>query len=252
MSIFLTLADLFFIGSLSGWILELLFRNLVHRSPKWINPGFCTGPYIPLYGFGLCILFLLASLEKLNLTGNQFWNKVLLFSAMAICMTLIEYIAGIFCLKYLKVRLWDYSKMWGNIQGIICPTFSVIWAVLGAVYYFLIHPHILQMLNWLSRNLAFSFFIGMFFGVFIVDVVHSANLVVKLKGFAEEHMLVVRYEEIKDHIRARQIENKKKYQFFRPFHSEKSLNEHLAELYHTYEFPRLPRKKKTSEDNRNS
>ena len=248
MGIFLTLADLFFIGSVGGWLLELVFRNVVHKSSKWINPGFCTGPYVPLYGFGLCALFLLASTEELHLIKDPFWNKVVVLVSMAAAMTLIEYIAGIFCLKYLKVRLWDYSKQWGNIQGIICPLFSLAWAVLGAVYYFLIHPHILHMLHWLSQNLAFSFFIGVFFGVFAIDVVHSANLVVKIKTFAEEHKKVVVYEGIKDHIRKRQSEMKIKYPFFRPFHSEKSLTEHLAEMYG--ELPIKPVKKKKSKKSR--
>ena len=187
MRLSLVLAFLFFIGSCFGWVLELLYRNLTHRHKKWINPGFCTGPYLPIYGFGLCTLFLLASMENLHLIADPVWNRVVLFIAMAVAMTLIEYIAGIACLKYLKVRLWDYSNLWGNIQGIICPLFSFFWAALGAAYYFLIHPYILNALAWLSNNLAFSFFIGMFFGVFIIDVCHSANLVVKLKAFAEEH-----------------------------------------------------------------
>lgn len=231
MGIFLTLADLFFIGSVFGWFLELLFRNVVHKSEKWINPGFCTGPYVPLYGFGLCILFLLASLEPMHLISSPFWNKMMVFALMAVCMTLIEYIAGIMCLKYFKVRLWDYSDMWGNIQGIICPLFSAIWAVMGAVYYFLIHPYILNMLDWLSRNLAFSFFIGVFFGIFIIDVAHSANLAVMLRRFAREHQLVLHYEDIKDHIRRRQFQLQMRYQFFRPFHSDHTVYEHLKELY---------------------
>ena len=141
LSILLTLAYLFFIGAILGWIIELLFRNLRRKGGRWINPGFCTGPYVPLYGFGLCVLYLLASLERFPLIGDPAWNKALLFFFMAVCMTLIEYAAGIFCLRVLKVRLWDYSNLWGNVQGIICPLFSLIWAALGAVYYFLIHPH---------------------------------------------------------------------------------------------------------------
>ena len=238
MSMMLTLAFLFFVGSVFGWVLELLFRNLVHKSEKWINPGFCTGPYVPLYGFGLCTLFLLAQLENLNLIRDPVWNRVVLFIAMAVAMTVIEYVAGIFCLKFLKVRLWDYSNQWGNLQGIICPSFSLAWAVLGAVYYFLIHPHILEMLGWLSRNLAFSFFIGAFFGVFLIDVIHSANLVVVLKKFAEEHRQVVHYEKIKSHIRTRQRQLRKRYQFFRPFHGDHSLQEHLNELYGARPFPK--------------
>ena len=235
MSIFLTLAYLFFIGSTLGWVLELLFRNLTHKPEKLVNPGFCTGPWLPIYGFGLCVLFLLALLDRYPLTGSPLWNKVLLFLSMAVCMTLIEYLAGLFCLKFLKVRLWDYSDLWGNVQGIICPAFSLAWAVLGAVYYFLIHPYILDGLRWLSQNLAFSFFIGMFFGVFLIDVAHSANLVVKLKAFAEDNDVIVRYEQLKTHIRSARAMSHSKYHFFRPFRSERPLVEHLKEMQETFE-----------------
>lgn len=243
MGIFLTLAYLFFIGSVLGWILELFYRNLTGRprGKKWVNPGFCTGPYLPIYGFGLCVLFLLATLERFNFFGSPWANKLALFAAMAVGMTAIEYVAGIFCLKVLKVRLWDYSELWGNIQGVICPVFSAAWAVLGAVYYFLIHPHILQTLYWLSQNLAFSFFIGMFFGVFIIDVANSAQLTVKLKQFAEENRIVLRYESIKDHIRNANQEAAAKYHFFTPFRGVRSLSEHLKEMLEGLEIPKRDR-----------
>lgn len=230
MNILLVLACLFFIGSVIGWGLELLYRNLHGGGGEWINPGFCTGPYLPIYGFGLCGLFLLASLERYQFIESPFWNKALLFVLMALGMTLIEYLAGLFCLKFLKVRLWDYSDEWGNIQGIVCPKFSAAWAVLGAVYYFCIHPCILDGLSWLSRNLAFSFFIGMFFGIFLIDVVKSAQLVVRLKRFAEENRVVFAYEGIKEHIRIAQRKASKQYLFFHPFHSELPLSEHLKEI----------------------
>lgn len=243
MNFFLTMAYLFFIGSVLGWVLELVFRNLVHKSTTWINPGFCTGPYLPIYGFGLCTLYLLASMEKLNLVSDPFWNKAVLFAAMAVGMTAIEYIAGVFCLKFLKVRLWDYSDLWGNIQGIICPVFSLAWAVLGAMYYFLIHPHILEGLEWLSRNLAFSFFIGVFFGVFAIDVAHSGQLVMKLKRFAEENKVVLTFEGIKGHLRDRLLESQGKYRFFSPFRSERPLGEHLKEMVELIEKQRKERRK---------
>ncbi len=243
MSIFLTLAYLFFVGSVMGWVLELLYRNLKRPHKKWINPGFCTGPYVPLYGFGLCILFLLATLEQQHLIANPFWNKALTIVVMAVCMTLIEYIAGIFCLKFLKVRLWDYSGQWGNIQGIICPIFSLAWAAIGAGYDLLIHPYILNALRWLSQNLAFSFFIGMFFGIFLIDVAHSANLVAKLKQFAVENKVVVKYEGIKHHIQEMHMQNSQKYHFFTPFRSDHALSDHLREMYDSLEKQRKHRKK---------
>ena len=120
MNLFLTLAYLFFIGSVLGWVLELFYRRFIsgaNPERKWINPGFCVGPYVPLYGFGLCILFVLAYIgdaHKVNTTGG----KLLMFLGMAVSMTAIEYIAGIVSLKFMHIRLWDYSSQWGNIQGL--------------------------------------------------------------------------------------------------------------------------------------
>lgn len=245
MNLFLTLAFLFFIGSTFGWVLELFYRRFISSSNperRWINPGFCTGPYLPIYGNGLCALYLLASLE-----GRLPWmNKIVMFLFMAVAMTGIEYIAGLCCLKITKVRLWDYSDQWGNIQGIICPLFSLYWAVGGALYYFLIHPHILNALEWLSQNLAFSFVIGMFFGVFTIDFIHSANLVAKLKAFADENNVVVRYEALKLHIRQAEGKTKKKYHFFRPFESETPLREHLKQMADTLEQRKRKSKRSTS------
>lgn len=238
MNLFLVLAFIFFIGSVSGWILELFYRRFfsnVNPERKWINPGFCTGPYLPLYGSGLCIVYLIACLETKSVIANPFWNKIVLFLCMAVCMTVIEYIAGILSLKIVKVRLWDYTSEWGNIQGIICPKFSFYWALLGAMYYFLIHPHIQDALYWLSRNLAFSFVIGFFFGVFIIDVAESINLVAKLKAYAEENDVIVRYEAIKSEIRRKHDQRKRKYHFFRPFHTEWTIMEHLKELKESFE-----------------
>ena len=52
MRIVLSFIFIFYIGSTCGWILELFFRRIVHG--KWVNPGFLIGPYLPIYGFGLC------------------------------------------------------------------------------------------------------------------------------------------------------------------------------------------------------
>ena len=232
MNLALVLAYLFFLGSVFGWVLELFFRKFFSGSNpehKWINPGFCVGPYLPLYGSGLCVLYLLAAAgERYGLESSPS-GRALLFLGMAVSMTLIEYIAGLISVKIFKVRLWDYSKCWGNIQGLICPLFSFFWAVLGALYYFLVHPRILNALAWLSQNLAFSFFIGFFFGVFTIDVVYSANVLARLKRFADENGVIVRYEDLKAHIRSARERASQRVYFFLAFQSDRPLVEHLRE-----------------------
>ncbi len=238
MNLALALVFLFFIGSVAGWVIELIFRRFfssANPERKWINPGFCTGPYVPLYGFGLCIMFLIAMSETLPWIAGLRYKKLVLFVVMAVAMTAIEYIAGLLMLKVAHVRLWDYSNVWGNIQGLICPKFSLIWALLGAAYYFFIHPRIIRTLIWFSNNLAFSFFVGMFFGVFLIDLAHSLNLVNRLRKLAKENDITVRYENLKLQIKEAREERKLKYSFFAPFRSDTPLSEYLKEKRELHE-----------------
>ncbi len=231
MNTFLIFAFLFFAGCIVGWFLELLFRrfNPSNKSKKWINPGFLQGPYLPIYGLGICVLYFLARLEDFIHIDNTALRRIILFIIMAAAMTLIEYIAGMVFIVRMKVKLWDYSGQRGNIKGIICPLFSFFWAVLGAIYYFLIDPYILDALRWLSNNLAFSFVIGFFYGIFCIDVWHSFRLAGKIKSFADEHNIIVRYEELKSVIRQTAEERREKYSFLLPLRDEGRISERLKE-----------------------
>jgi uncharacterized membrane protein len=148
---------------------------------------------------------------------------------MAVAMTLIELIAGEIFILRMHIKLWDYTGNKLNFKGIICPKFSFFWAILGAVYYFLIHPHILNALYWFSHNLLFSFVIGFFYGVFVIDLCYSFKAVEKIKKFAAENDMVIRYEELKKHIRRTAEERKEKYRFILALRSETSLTEHLKQ-----------------------
>lgn len=229
MGMFLVLAFIFFMGSLIGWVLELFYRKYISKANperKWINPGFLVGPYLPIYGFGLVAMYLLSQID-VSLISNPTAQKVVLFVAMAAVMTVIEYVAGIIFIKGMNVKLWDYSHEWGNIQGIVCPRFSFYWAVLSAIYYFLVHPHILNSIYWLTQHLAFSFIVGFFYGIFLIDVCYSMQILVKVKKFAVDHHIVVKYQGLKRSIRLAKEEYREKKSFMFAFKSERSLSEHL-------------------------
>lgn len=184
----LVILFLFFIGCVMGWCIEVIFRKFLSKSNpshKWINPGFLIGPYLPLYGSGLVVLYLLSLIHIDAVDAHPVLQKVLVVLIMAIAMTVVEYIAGRIFIIGMNIKLWDYSDEWGNIQGIICPLFSFFWGVIAALYYFFLHPHILNAVYWLADHLTFSFFIGFFYGVFVIDCVVSFNLMSKVKKFAK-------------------------------------------------------------------
>lgn len=239
MNILLILAFLFFIGSCVGWVIELLYRNLIDKEgasgKKWINPGLCTGPYLPIYGCGLCLFYLVSLLDNVPMIHQLPLHRLWLFLIMSLLASTIELIAGLFCKHVLKVELWDYSDEKFNLWGVICLKFSFYWALIGAVYYFCIHEHILGALEWLSQNLTFSFFIGMFFGVFILDIAEAMQLVKKLRRFAKDNQMEFKFENIKKYIRNKHKERELKYHFFRPFKTVTTIKELLEEIKEKYD-----------------
>ena len=99
----------------------------------------------------------------------------------------------------------------------------------------MIHPHILSALAWLSDNLAFSFVIGFFFGIFLVDLASSAHWAARVKAFADENGVIVKVENLKVHIHAAQERASARVHFFFAFRSERPLAEHLREAHEAME-----------------
>lgn len=189
--IFILLCFLFFFGAVVGWVLELFFRRFIsgaNPERKWLNPGFLTGPYLPLYGFGVIVLYSLSYLEKfvVRFDAGGIVHYLIMFVIMALAMTLLEYIAGIIFIKGMHIKLWDYSDEKFNIQGVICLRFTIIWGVLSLLYYFFIYPPVTRMILWFMDHQLFSFVVGMFFGVFAIDCVISMNLGAAMRKKAKE------------------------------------------------------------------
>jgi uncharacterized membrane protein len=192
------ISTLFVIGSLIGWIIELFFRRFVSQK-KWMNPGFLTGPYLPIYGFGVLVLYGVSNLP-LGIS-NQPVDIIVHILVIGVGMTVVEFIAGLIFIKGLKVKLWDYSDRKGNIMGIICPLFSLIWLVVGSLYYFFLNPFLVEGISWISENLIYTYFVGMVMGAMAVDFAYSIHLATKLKEYKE--IANLRFEDFKKELKNR-------------------------------------------------
>lgn len=233
MSILMIICLLFACGSILGWVLELLFRRYV-STHKWINPGFLVGPYLPLYGFGLTLLFVISYYlrfdELINLSSAM--NIILIIILMSLMMTVIEYITGIIFIKGMGIKLWDYSDRFGNIQGIICPLFSFFWTIIAIIFYFFLRPLCITLVDWFSvnaqHNLWLPFVLGMFYGVIFVDICYSFNITSKIRAFAKENKVIIKWEAFKEEVRDFHEKTKSKISFMFPLKSRFDVKDHLT------------------------
>ena len=61
----------------------------------------------------------------------------------ALFATGVEYIFGIIFNR--DFHIWDYRNQWGNIQGMICPLFTLLWGLISA--------GMIVLLDWIEYNI---------------------------------------------------------------------------------------------------
>jgi len=229
MKILTSIATLFVIGSVTGYIIELFFRRFVSQK-RWVNPGFMVGPYIPLYGFGTVILY---GISNINFDGFGLpnWAEILIILvSIGILLTLIELIAGLIFIKGFHMKLWDYSNQWGNFKGLICPLFSVLWFGAGAAYYFLLNPVLMKAIYFLAENPIYVFFVGIVIGMILVDFAYSLHLATMIKKVSTS--AAVKFDELKAVIAEKVAPDKKKKPFYAlHFLSKENIKEYLDAYY---------------------
>lgn len=166
---------IFALGALGGWVLEILYRNmyrLTRGMEGFVNPGFLSGPYLPLYGMGMVYLYLLST------PPMPLAFRVLLF---ALGTTLLEGATGLIFLKTYRIRLWDYSDEWANWRGIVCPKYSLYWTLLSLGFYRWGYPLLDAYADQFFSHPFALFFLGFFGGFFTQDTGSSFQLASRIR-----------------------------------------------------------------------
>ena len=109
--------NFFFVYCVIGWIYEIIWEFAVGHG--FVNRGFLFGPYLPIYGVGVLILyFLLHNIMKKDIrSGNIKVTPIVIFILIMIIVSVIEYIGSLILEKVFNERLWDYSYDLINLNG---------------------------------------------------------------------------------------------------------------------------------------
>lgn len=132
------LVVLFFTYSVVGWLWETFYCSI--KDHHYAYRGFLFGPYCPVYGFAVTTILV----ATYNVRNNLFW----LFVIGMIVASIFEYFASVFLEKVFHMKLWDYSDLWGNLQGRIAPAISLFWGIGVVLLVRFIQPLIQQVINW--------------------------------------------------------------------------------------------------------
>ena len=183
---------IFSIFSMIGWIIESIYRFIMTK--KVVNPGFMSGCVVPIYGFGAIILY---GICKLSESFSYKYEAILVIIISMISLSILELLSGLFLLKYFNLRLWDYSKRKFNFKGIICLRFTLYWGILALIFYIFTYNFIDNLVLNIVNNSICLFLLGLFYGIFLIDLCISINLSSKIKKYAESNKKVIDLEKLK-------------------------------------------------------
>lgn len=110
MEYFINLLLLFFSFAFIGWCIEVILKY--RQFHRFINRGFLTGPWLPIYGCGAVLITV--SVE--GISGFESSIGTTFVISFFVC-GIVEYMASFFLEKRYHARWWDYSKKPMNLRG---------------------------------------------------------------------------------------------------------------------------------------
>ena len=139
----ISLILLFFSYAFIGWCIEVTLKYFQFH--RFINRGFLTGPWLPIYGSGAVLITIAvkgaAPLE--SSIGTTFVLSLLLCG-------LLEYLTSYFLEKRFHARWWDYSQKPMNLHGRVWIGNLILFGLGGVLIVNLINP----LLERISRHLS--------------------------------------------------------------------------------------------------
>lgn len=154
--------------SFLGWVCECIYCSLAQG--KWVNRGFCYGPYCPIYGFGAIFVILLLNPFKESVSCVFIFGMIL--------TSLLEYVTSWLMEKLFHMKWWDYSHYRFNIHGRVCLLNSTLFGLMSIFVVEELHPHVQHFYaRFPSQPLAVFLIIA--FTLFILDVILTAHGLLK-------------------------------------------------------------------------
>ncbi len=180
---------LFTAYSMIGWTAETLLCSVA--AGKFVNRGFLSGPFCPIYGFGA--LLISAAL------GPVQDNLPVLFLSAVVLTSALEYLTGFALETLFHAKYWDYSTRRCNLQGRVCLGNALAFGLGGVLTLRVLQPALLLLIG-LIPPLLQAVAGCVLLAYFLLDTVFTVNTLVRLNGRLAELQQVL--DEISEKARA--------------------------------------------------
>ena len=144
--ILINLILLFFAYAFLGWCIEVTLKYFQFH--RFINRGFLTGPWLPIYGSGAALITIVV--KGLSPVDSSVDTT---FMVSFILCGIIEYMTSFVLEKRFHARWWDYSRKPMNLHGRVWIGNLILFGLCGVLIVELINPLLLRLSGHMSFRL---------------------------------------------------------------------------------------------------
>lgn len=191
MEYLINLLLLFFAFAFIGWCIEVILKY--RQFHRFINRGFLTGPWLPIYGFGAVLI----TVAVQGVAGFESSIGTTFVISFYVCGT-VEYLASYFLEKRYHARWWDYSKKPMNLKGRVWIGNLILFGLGGIAIIELANPILYELFSKMSF-MTRSIVAGVLSICFITDYI-SSQFIMKLVKAGVENSEADNTEEINKEI----------------------------------------------------
>ena len=160
--------------SFIGWVVEVVYHAVAMG--KIINRGFLNGPVCPIYGTGMLGVLMLSNVITSALTdagvGSHSVRLLCIFAGGTLFATAVELAGGWILDKLFHARWWDYSDRKFNLNGYICPEFSLLWGLGIVAVVEIVHPLLaVEPTHGIIAHAAGIIILAVLYTVLVIDIV---------------------------------------------------------------------------------
>ena len=201
---------IFIIYAFLGYLCEVIYVFLITK--KITNRGYLYGPLVPIYAFGALLIIIPLNEFEFGTFITDRWYLVLLIGLLV--PTLLEYLTSYVMEKIFKMRWWDYSDKFLNINGRVCLRNSLMFMALVVIVVYGLNPPFTKLVGYIVDIDVLNYILcSCLFIAFIVDIIlstiHHVNIskiIIKLEELKEK---AIEYKDDKMEALSEKIDNAK-------------------------------------------
>ena len=154
--------NLFFVYSISGFIFEEVFTNIINKP---FNSSVLYGPWTTVYGIAIYLMLILYYSIK-SFKFSKLKEKIIYFFSAAIVLSLLEGICGYLIQLTQHKIYWKYDKLKFNIGHYMSLEVAVIWGILACISVYFVIPRIKKILNKIPKIITYIILV-----MYLTDVI---------------------------------------------------------------------------------